>query len=140
MEKRYFISQKSFVFSKWSRKKYAIFASLGKLIKIGSLSTKYCEKALLKSIIILNINEFQIEKCEEEDHSDYITDIYSNQFILLFVFLTGLLIHNSISDILFKKNSFFIASSQYTRSLIISTNSKSPIFVTCRNWAFLFKT
>lgn len=36
-------------FSRWNRKGYAIFASLGKTVKIAALSIAICEKALEKS-------------------------------------------------------------------------------------------
>lgn len=44
-----FSQKKTVVFSKWSRKKFAIFASLGKLVKIGRVSADICDKALQKT-------------------------------------------------------------------------------------------
>jgi hypothetical protein len=41
--------KKLFVFSQWSRKSYAIFASLGKLIKIGKVSAEISDNLLTKS-------------------------------------------------------------------------------------------
>jgi hypothetical protein len=50
---------KIIVFTQWSRKNYAIFASLGKLIKIGQVSADICKLALKKtsagSILITDI-------------------------------------------------------------------------------------
>jgi hypothetical protein len=42
-------TNKVIVFSQWSRKNYAIFASLGKLIKIGRVSADISQLALQKS-------------------------------------------------------------------------------------------
>ncbi len=39
----------SIVFRQWSRKSYAIFASLGKEVKIGHLNEGVCEKAIDKN-------------------------------------------------------------------------------------------
>jgi hypothetical protein len=46
------ISKKQIVFSQWSRKRYAIFASLGKVVKIARVSVDICNKALKKSITV----------------------------------------------------------------------------------------
>lgn len=54
MNQQKFISSNIFVFSKWSRKAYAVFASLGKLIRIGVLKAEICQKALLKGLVDLN--------------------------------------------------------------------------------------
>jgi len=137
MKSNYSILPKSFVFSKWSRKKYAIFASLGKLIKIGNLSTIYCQKALLKSTITSG-TELQFEIPIEKDNSDWIPDINSIQFIFLFILPICLLIYKSILNIMFEKTSFFIASWQYTKSIILLTNYKSPVFAKCINRTFSF--
>lgn len=82
MNQQKYISPNIFVFSKWSRKEYAIFASLGKLIKIGVLKADLCQKALLKGIVDLgNIAEFE-EYFDEDESALNITDHESLQFIL----------------------------------------------------------
>ncbi|PKP32864.1 MAG: hypothetical protein CVU00_11310 [Bacteroidetes bacterium HGW-Bacteroidetes-17] len=63
------ISPRTIVFSKWSRKKYAIFASLGKLIKIGVLKAEICQKALLKGHVDLG-NIIGIKENPYEDETD----------------------------------------------------------------------
>jgi hypothetical protein len=40
--------KKAIVFSQWSRKSYAVFASLGKVIKIAQVSGDISDKALIK--------------------------------------------------------------------------------------------
>ena len=61
------ISPSIFVFSKWSRKEYAIFASLGKLIKIGVLKADICQKALLKGLVDLGKITKIIEDLDEDE-------------------------------------------------------------------------
>lgn len=48
MNKSAYITSRVFCFSRWSRKSYSIFASLGKNVKISRLSVNICGKALLK--------------------------------------------------------------------------------------------
>ncbi len=63
------ISLKSLVFSKWSRKNYAIFASLKKVVKIARLSVDICASSLKKnaSSIIVILNNIAEEIKPEED-------------------------------------------------------------------------
>jgi len=47
-------------FSRWNRKGYAIFASLGREVRIGTLAIRMCEMALRKSSrkgVIVNVSE-----------------------------------------------------------------------------------
>ena len=48
--------KKVVVFSQWSRKSYAIFASLGKVIKIAHISADIADRALNKSAQSLSLN------------------------------------------------------------------------------------
>ncbi|MDW7693758.1 hypothetical protein R9C00_03290 [Flammeovirgaceae bacterium SG7u.111] len=62
------ISPQTLVFSRWSRKSYAVFASLGKSIKIGKLSVEICRQATktLESFIsLLGLGEASWETGEE---------------------------------------------------------------------------
>jgi len=77
-----YISPDIFVFSKWSRKEYAVFASLGKLIKIGVLKADICQKALLKKLVDLKKIAKFTENLEEDDTALNIADYNSLQFIL----------------------------------------------------------
>jgi hypothetical protein len=61
-------------FSRWNRKGYAVFASLGKKIKIAGLALHICEQALKKSslkgvIVTLSRSSDEVteHKTEEED-------------------------------------------------------------------------
>jgi len=49
MFRKHKIYKRSIVFSKWSGKNYAIFASLGKLIKIARLAVDICVQSLKKN-------------------------------------------------------------------------------------------
>ncbi len=82
MNQQKFISPNIFVFSKWSRKEYAIFASLGKLIKIGVLKADICQKALLKGIVDLGIFTKIKEDPDEDDRGLNIEDPDFFQLIL----------------------------------------------------------
>lgn len=53
MHKRNKIVQKLIHFFRWTRKKFAVLASLGKLIKIGVVRIEVCKQALLKSGVSL---------------------------------------------------------------------------------------
>lgn len=103
MNQQKYISTNIFVFSKWSRKAYAIFASLGKLIKIGVLKADICQKALLKGIVELGkIAEFKEDVDEDENALD-ITDHDSLQFILSVLGLSVFSIFNLTSVTISKK-------------------------------------
>ncbi len=59
------------IFSQWSRKNYAIFASLRKVVKISSLSVDICNSSLRKNISIQSTQDFEAlysgtEKEQEE--------------------------------------------------------------------------
>ena len=82
MNQQKYISTKIFVFSKWSRKEYAIFASLGKLIKIGVLKADICQKALLKGLVDLGKIAKIIEDFDEDECDLDITNHDSLQFML----------------------------------------------------------
>lgn len=61
----------TFVFTKWKREGYAVFASLRKLIKIGTLSVATCQRFFLENGIKLNFFPYLIINfCTEEipDH------------------------------------------------------------------------
>ena len=82
MNQRKYISPDIFVFSKWSRKEYAVFASLGKQIKIGVLKASISQKALLKEFVDL-VNIAETKEYFDEDECDLkITNNDSLQFIL----------------------------------------------------------
>ena len=61
-------------FSRWSRKGYAIFASLGKEVRIAGLAIHICEKALEKSsrkgVIVSTARSFEREQEEQREEED----------------------------------------------------------------------
>lgn len=56
MKKAGYTSRKLLVFSQWSRKSYAIFASLGKVVKIACVSADICNNALKKSSSVTGLS------------------------------------------------------------------------------------
>lgn len=55
------------VFSQWSRKAYAVFASLKKVIRIAGLSVDICQSSLLKSSAYLRILAYEEKNDFQED-------------------------------------------------------------------------
>jgi hypothetical protein len=65
------IRSKQIVFSRWSRKNYAIFCSLGKSIKIARISIEICKVAMLKSSVIREMAQlFTSSQTNEGETSD----------------------------------------------------------------------
>ncbi len=63
------IKKSSIRFRRWSRKEYAVFASLGKCVTIGCLSKSVADKSLAKQL--------PEERCAE--HITYVSgDVYEN--------------------------------------------------------------
>lgn len=48
------IQKQNITFSKWSRKGFAVFASLGKVVKIAQLKVEICKQAIKKNINLLD--------------------------------------------------------------------------------------
>lgn len=73
------------VFSKWSRKNYAIFASLSKVVKIARVSVDICISSLTKNKSILRFlkqeNQLLISELDAEEKNQLNSDWLS---ILLF--------------------------------------------------------
>lgn len=57
--KRRYRNSPSLLFTRWTRKSYAIFASLGRVVHIGRLSTDLCDSSLRKSGCSLRKNSHQ---------------------------------------------------------------------------------
>ncbi len=65
------IGYRQVVFSRWSRKNYAIFCSLGKHIKIARLTIDICNVAMLKSAAIREIPQlFSFISSIQDDTAD----------------------------------------------------------------------
>ncbi len=73
------------VFKQWSRKSYAIFASLGKEVSIGHLDIEICDQALLKDHQSYSACcAIQEEKnTEKEDPDEGILELTQEQFVSL---------------------------------------------------------
>jgi len=127
MNQARYISPDIFVFSKWSRKEYAVFASLGKLIKIGVLKADICQKALLKKLVDLKKIAKFTENLEEDDTALNIADYNSLQCILSSL---GLSILQTINLATIKKSKEVSPLKKY-----YSANIKS-VFTKCNKRAF----
>lgn len=126
-----YISPDIFVFSKWSRKEYAIFASLGKLIKIGVLKADICQKALLKRLVELKKIALLKEKIEEDENDLNIPDHDCLQSIFSLFGLSSFSIFNLSSISLSKEGN---------PSKNISQNDYKVCFLPCvENRLFLCK-
>ncbi len=92
MNQQKYISSKLIVFSKWSRKNYTVFSSLGKQVKIGVLKARICQKTLLKGLVDIITISKNTEDFEEEESKVNIADTSYLQFafstfgLLLFLF------------------------------------------------------
>jgi hypothetical protein len=86
MNQRNYIASEQLVFSKWSRKNYAVFASLGKQVKIGVLKAYICQKALLKGLVDIITISKNTEDTEENESEVNIAD-QSNLQLSFFVIL-----------------------------------------------------
>ncbi|MBE9466797.1 MAG: hypothetical protein IMY72_00590 [Bacteroidetes bacterium] len=67
MKYQHKINQRSIVFSRWTRKSYAVFASLGKIVSIGHLSFDTCMSFFSKKKTSLNKLINNTEPVENED-------------------------------------------------------------------------
>lgn len=108
------------VFSRWSRKNYAIFASLKRVVNIGCLTIDLCKTALLKSpsaLLLIKLTGFE---------EDEISDIKDNETVEnLAFFATALPAFCSINDIYHQ-----IENNNYT--------IRKPIFCHEQSMGFLF--
>lgn len=119
--------KKVVVFSKWSRTSYAIFASLGKLIKIAHVSADVADKALgKKTSLPYTLTDFSYFKnnptsiLEELWEAKVIPDALMKQLGLLMNFF-----------MLFTS----IQKESESASYILFRN-QSPCFITIKAWTF----
>lgn len=66
------------VFSRWSRKSYAIFASLKKVVCIARLSIDICISSLLKNptaIYLLNLISAEENERDKNESDEYVGDL-----------------------------------------------------------------
>ena len=122
MLKKFKISGPYIVFSKWSRKNYAIFSSLKKMIKIGRLSIEICDKALLKPGTINNLIFFKGAEEISNTETDKQNSDLSEQFrILAQLLLKGIVIPNIQN----------INAGNTKTGKILQLYNQSPFYVPC---------
>lgn len=70
-------------FRRWSRKGYAIFVGLNKVINIGRVSSAIAEKSLLKSGVFPDSNYFIQNKIKEEEQEELRLDEQQLQILAI---------------------------------------------------------
>ena len=127
-----YISPDIFVFSKWSRKEYAVFASLGKLIKIGVLKADISQKALLKGLVDLK----DIAKITENfDEDETALNIADHDFLQFAFSSLGLSIFQTINLATIKKS-----KKVNPLKTILFNQYKVRFLLNVRSGLFLFNT
>ena len=97
MKHQYQKTNNTVLFSKWTRKNYAVFASLKKVVNIVRLSLHTCFSLLSKNEFILRlINEGEnVEVLNSEPNEDQI--VFSQYFIILLLNLGVISLDESCS-------------------------------------------
>jgi len=69
MRDKYKIYQETVFFTRWSRKGYAVMASLGSYIQISRLSVDICKQTMLKLIgfLFLAFSQLSLDSTEEDE-------------------------------------------------------------------------
>ncbi len=74
LKKPFLNTVKSIRFRQWSRKNYAVFAGLNKVISIGRVKASICDMALLKtnSLLVTStvFSDNLLKNCDEEDEAE----------------------------------------------------------------------
>lgn len=70
MYKGNLVNNKSVVFSRWTRKNYAIYASLHKVVLIAQLTIDVCKSAILKSNVLVQFLDYL--QCDEDEELDFV--------------------------------------------------------------------
>lgn len=104
------------VFSGWSRKAYAIFASLKKVVRIASLSIDVCIMSLLKNPSVVQLMD--IFNAENDDTEELEAE------------LEGDLSQLAILPVVANNDTFSSLEN-------IKIQPESPYFVSCKIWAFV---
>lgn len=108
------------VFSQWSRKSYAAFASLNKVVSIGHLSIDICKSSLLKNATLIRLLNLFIS--DESDADEYdVNELLENSSL----FLAEMPIISAKNDI-------------YIQEKLISNNLRKLIFCSMQSMGFLF--
>jgi len=67
MNQQQHIQRNSLIFARWSRKNFAIFASLGKVVKITRLTVEICDASLRKSVNLLPLFLHDLKLIEDQN-------------------------------------------------------------------------
>ena len=105
MQKSSNIKPKQVIFSKWSRMGFAVFASLGKVVKIAHLKVEICNQAIQKNLNLLS--DFF-----ENAHEKIIQEFDESIELLLAQWFDGLMIVQNEKEISNKVNNINIAYNQ----------------------------
>ncbi|WP_020526818.1 hypothetical protein [Flexithrix dorotheae] len=124
MESKNLISPSFVVFSRWTRKSFAVFASLGKVINIARLAVDICVTSFCKIPSVLRLLNYEAQK-----EGDFVTFDLEEEgqglplWILELCLLSGLIKFDS---------SYLLGDC----SMIIIRQSPCTAF--CNAWALLF--
>ncbi len=127
MNQRNYISSEQLVFSKWSRKNYAIFASLGKQVKIGVLKAGICQQTLLKGLVDIITISKNTEDSEDDESEVNIAD--QSMLQLSFFVILALSVFNLNSVISSQENSLFKNFIRHIQSLFFTNCRKQTFFM-----------
>jgi hypothetical protein len=121
MNKKNYILHKTRWFRQWSRKAYAIFLSIGKVVHIGHLKAIIAVKSLLKSVQTGLQTFMQINgtKSIEESLTDIWTDALKLQNWLMLLLSNQLLSKKQIESI--KNQKYNIKSIELQYNLYLAT-------------------
>jgi hypothetical protein len=83
MLKHHKMYEKSIRFRRWSRKNYAVFAGLNKVISIGRVGAGICDQAILKTNLLSASDAYSVENTcfteeEEEEKESFLFDLLFN--------------------------------------------------------------
>ncbi|MBX2844275.1 MAG: hypothetical protein KTR26_21085, partial [Flammeovirgaceae bacterium] len=123
MKSKNLISPACVVFSRWTRKSYAVFASLNKVINISRLAVEICVTSFCKIPSVLRFTNQETQK--EGDFTALDLDEESSAFSL---WLIELFVSAGLIKIDFS----------FSGNVINIIFIQSPYFAVCNIWALLF--
>jgi hypothetical protein len=122
--------RKLIVFSQWSRKSFAIFASLGKIIKIGRVSVDISDKSLVKKTS--QTRSINNALCFKKDLIELLEELQQSEGIpSTFVASFSLFMNRFVLSTPTQKEAQSVCN--------VLNNGQSPCFISDKAWAFLFQ-
>lgn len=110
------------VFSQWSRKSYAVFASLKKVVRIARLSIDICLSSLLNVPAVICLLSLLVNSAEEDDNT-----AIDEQYVNLQLSLAVMPLISTHKE-------------TYSSDNINNLQYRNPFFAPCKVWVFSFKT